>query len=93
MGVAGRPGPVDPDRRFLPHDPRIVPGRHAARHPRPRVERGPAGQLDPQHTGHLVAGVHLREELGVPPSPQTRQLVSLVRAGQAGRARGDGLAA
>lgn len=33
----------------------------------------------------------LRTELGVPPSPQTRQLVSLVRAGQAGRARGNGL--
>lgn len=33
----------------------------------------------------------LRSELGVPPSPQTRELVSLVRAGQAGRARGNDL--
>lgn len=40
--------------------------------------------------GALVAygrlRVRLRDELGVPPSPQTRQLVSLVRAGQAARA-------
>jgi DNA-binding SARP family transcriptional activator len=44
--------------------------------------------------GALVAygrlRARLRDELGVPPSPQTRQLVSLVRAGQAGRARRTG---
>jgi len=44
--------------------------------------------------GALVAYGRLRarlqDQLGVPPSPQTRGLVSLVRAGQAGRARRTG---